>query len=400
MALLKIKVGGNWVDVPTAGPPGVGVPVGGAEGQVLTKVGATNYSTEWASVPGETADITPDTDWHYVGAAGEPAFSSPWANYNPGAFEQALRFRKFGDGWVYIQGIITGGTAGSTIFTLPVGYRPAGWGAYPVVHGAGAIWGVDVYNNGVVSPSNTPGFSSVWYTVNVCFQAAAAIPVYDKSHLWALAHLHSAYGWAGTPDNGTPPSYNRRHDGLVRARGQVTGTGAYVGILPLHWFRHRWQKLWSCINYDGSTMVGSRFDASIGAASGNLTNSGNGNRVSLNGLRWWDAVPDTSWSRVTPINGWTHYDTTMTAHWGPGSYYKDQYGWVWLQGLIKSGTTTNGTPMFNLPTGFRPGKRLIFPTNTGAGFQAHIDVRPNGDSCILLGSGHLSLENVFFYAEA
>ena len=57
MGALKVKVGGTWTDIPIGpqGPPGadgVGVPAGGAAGQVLTKDTATNFDTSWQTPTG------------------------------------------------------------------------------------------------------------------------------------------------------------------------------------------------------------------------------------------------------------------------------------------------------------------------------------------------------------
>lgn len=62
-------------------------------------------------------------DWHYVGEAGEPAFENSWANSGVVAV-LPLSFRIRESGIVDIHGKVDGGTAGSTIFTLPEGYRP------------------------------------------------------------------------------------------------------------------------------------------------------------------------------------------------------------------------------------------------------------------------------------
>ena len=48
MGVLRVKVGAAWIDIP-AGPPGAGVPVGGALGTVLMKNSAADYDTVWTS---------------------------------------------------------------------------------------------------------------------------------------------------------------------------------------------------------------------------------------------------------------------------------------------------------------------------------------------------------------
>ena len=66
--------------------------------------------------------VTPDTDWHSVGAAGEPPYQSGWTAYASTAYAP-VRFRRLLDGIVVLEGMAAGGPAG-IVFTLPVGYRP------------------------------------------------------------------------------------------------------------------------------------------------------------------------------------------------------------------------------------------------------------------------------------
>ena len=64
-----------------------------------------------------------DTDWHYVGEVGEPAFEND--AYNTGTGLNRLRFRKTPGGFVVIQGAINSPAQpyGKQVFTLPEGYR-------------------------------------------------------------------------------------------------------------------------------------------------------------------------------------------------------------------------------------------------------------------------------------
>lgn len=83
-------------------------------------------------------------------------------------------------------------------------------------------------------------------------------------------------------------------------------------------------------------------------------------------------------SIITPtfINGWTHF-STISEPWQRGGYWKDKNGIVHLVGLIKGGTTANGTILFTLPVGYRPAKQEVFIVTTING-TARIDVYPNG----------------------
>lgn len=59
---------------------------------------------------------------HQVGASGEVAFGGTWANYG-GSFEPAQYWKDYA-GIVHLGGMVKSGTIGTTIFTLPAGYRP------------------------------------------------------------------------------------------------------------------------------------------------------------------------------------------------------------------------------------------------------------------------------------
>lgn len=48
MSVLKIKDGNTWIPMPASG---VGVPLGGTQGQVLMKASSTDYDTGWDSPP-------------------------------------------------------------------------------------------------------------------------------------------------------------------------------------------------------------------------------------------------------------------------------------------------------------------------------------------------------------
>lgn len=95
-----------------------------------------------------------------VGTAGQPAFNGTWVNYDASAW-RAARFWKDPMGIVWLEGLVALGTIGTTIFTLPAGYRP----------GSGMMWAtststgygrVDVAPTGnVVSQSGGNGYFSL-----------------------------------------------------------------------------------------------------------------------------------------------------------------------------------------------------------------------------------------------
>ncbi len=58
-------------------------------------------------------------DVHIVNEPGEPSFQNSWVNFYTGELARFYRDRNR----VYLAGLVRLGTVGSTIFTLPVGYR-------------------------------------------------------------------------------------------------------------------------------------------------------------------------------------------------------------------------------------------------------------------------------------
>jgi hypothetical protein len=84
-------------------------------------------------------------------------------------------------------------------------------------------------------------------------------------------------------------------------------------------------------------------------------------------------------------------------------YGKDLAGNVHVKGLIANGTATNGTVLFNLPSGFRPKEVRYFGGFDGASIYQRLEVDPNGDVKIANGSsinnGFLTLDMIHFPAE-
>ena len=94
---------------------------------LLTLIFLLSSCTQPTAVKGEKGDTGAsgvadgDTAWHEVGATGQPPFLTTWANV---ASYSTCAFRKDGDGFVHLKGVVNGGSASTTIFYLPTGYRP------------------------------------------------------------------------------------------------------------------------------------------------------------------------------------------------------------------------------------------------------------------------------------
>lgn len=97
----------------------------------------------------------------------------------------------------------------------------------------------------------------------------------------------------------------------------------------------------------------------------------------------------------TLLNNWVNYGTAYES----ASYWKDTCSVVHLAGLIKSGTTTAETVIFNLPEGYRPRvSEKFFAVSLNA--ICVIDIYTNGNVAIKTGAnaGWLSLSGISFRA--
>lgn len=91
-----------------------------------------------------------------VGALGAPAYAGGWGNPSAGGVE-GVSFYKDPWGIVHLQGSAENGSSVTgTIFTLPPGYRPAGWIYFAVFGGAGTAAYIEVNSFGNVGEFDTP----------------------------------------------------------------------------------------------------------------------------------------------------------------------------------------------------------------------------------------------------
>lgn len=118
-------VGGNGMLRITYTQPGVT----GIQASFASMAGTDGSSNAYpVGYMGQTVAVQPGSSpsvpeaWHYVNAAGQPAFGAGWSNF--GHSFVGLAFRALPNGNVEFMGMITPGPANSTMFTLPSGYIP------------------------------------------------------------------------------------------------------------------------------------------------------------------------------------------------------------------------------------------------------------------------------------
>lgn len=343
------------------------------------------------------AKTTAIEPFHIVGAAGEPAFQNGWVNF--GAAYGEVSFYKDPDGWVHLKGVASAGTNQSVIFTLPVGYRP------PVIYDShqladNSAGQLQILTDGTVKLWNngTNGFASL---DGVSFPTDEAM----NDNGWQTVPAQ----WVGTTwyerSDADLTKFYIRDDGLVQMTGTGRADSAPVNRILVVPEKARIAKnrngLFSVCGHNGSVYINVRGDL---YASASLQCDYAGGAAScvvfiFGSMRWWNAEAEPGWISPALQNLWVPYG----GQFSPPGYRKDKYGRVHIRGLIKNGTTTNGTTLFTLPVGYRPeaGRRGIFPAETGgSGNQARIDVLPDGTViCQLASNGFLSLDNISFRAE-
>jgi hypothetical protein len=142
----------------------LGIAVGGSE-----RIRIENGYVGIGSVtPGAALDVSGDIKLSGTIAQEawiSPTFQNSWANY--GEWETA-GYYKDKEGVVHLKGLVTGGTVGAIIFTLPAGYRPSA-GKHIATVAAGNACTLQIMPDGTILTYSTCGNS--WITLdNISFR--------------------------------------------------------------------------------------------------------------------------------------------------------------------------------------------------------------------------------------
>ena len=108
-----------------------------------------------------------------------------------------------------------------------------------------------------------------------------------------------------------------------------------------------------------------------------------------------------TWTNLTLLNGWLNFEEQESRL----SFYKDQFGRVYLRGSIKSGATSAGTVIATIPAGSRPESICIYapPTRNASSVwsMGNIYITTDGNINITIAQNNkLILENISFRAGA
>lgn len=362
--------GGPWTNT-TVGGSTTSYTVAANRGETISfKVAATN-GTYTSSYTSDAATLPLWVDANPVG----------WVDYSS-TFAHAS-YTRTKDGVVALEGLIKNGTAtwDTTLFTLPVGYRPDYRLIFYVgTYDAGSGFGrIDVLPNGEVRFMQG---SSTWISLDsIKFLVGGSWTNLTTQNSWIN------YGSGYAPLSVATDASGRAHlRGLVRD-GATTPTHTIIGGLPTAAQPPK-QTLFTGIT------SGTGFASFDLKPTDVVTRSAVSTYLSTNGIYYPSSYSD--WTDLTLQNGWVLYSSTYNTP----QYTKSSDGLVTVKGLIKNGTTANGTVIAQLPVGYRPDKKLILSGNSNS-HHVRLDVAPNGNITIE-GTGDspwLSLDQITFLSQ-
>ena len=111
----------------------------------------TNLTTGHAllAVGNNVGIVTP---WYEIGVAPAPSFGAGWSNTGGGFYNAA--YTKDASGWVHLRGLVNG-TLGTTLFTLPVGFRPSSAIRFSTLYSTDSFACGSVDTTGIVTPGGS-----------------------------------------------------------------------------------------------------------------------------------------------------------------------------------------------------------------------------------------------------
>ena len=206
--------------------------------------------------------------------------------------------------------------------------------------------------------------------------------------LWTPLALQNS--WVDYSPPYASAAYTKTSAGVIVLKGLVKAGSGIIGYLPAGY------RPSASIMFENSTnSAGGRVDI---RSDGSIYMSVGSNAwFSLDGIAFMPA--STTFTPVAYTNGWADYSPgSGDPAWQTAGYTYDGAGRVQLTGLIRSGTTTSGTAMFNLPNGYRPTDYMHILNDVGNS-PTHFSINANGNvEAKGYGNNYLSLQEMFYPA--
>lgn len=317
-----------------------------------------------------------------------------WIDYSTSSWATAA-YTKTSSGLVVLKGLIKSGTAGTTVATLPPGYRPSQNLLFTSI-ASSANARIDVLTNGNVNIANGSG--------DLSLESVRFMPLAAGSFTNVAPPFYN--GWTTYNDSNyiITPRYNQDSSGRVNLEAMIaSGTstdGTTMFIMPAGLRPTLYAHLPAsvCGNY-GVFALDQNSTGEVEAKGGsNCWHSLHtiyypASRAS--GGTYNTAACTTQWCNLPLVNSWIYYGSPFSLV----EYTKGSDNMVSLKGLIRAGTTTGDTIMATLPSGYRPAQRLLIPI-VSSGALGRLDILPDGTIRFEIGNnGWLSLDNIIFMAD-
>lgn len=313
-------------------------------------------------------------------------YQNAWTDYTGGYATGA--YTKTNTGVVVLKGLIAKGstpTSGEVIANLPVGYRPAENYMFLIgTNAAGAR--LDIYPNGNITYAT--GSQAFMSLDGISFLPAGS------PYTWTPFTLQN--GWVNYGSGWATAGYTMDSVGRVFTKGLIASGGtantsvfASLPTTPTSYAPPEYLHL--------PTTSNNSFDATGINGSGGLETKG----INLNTYRSiqhsFYATGKATWSNLTLQNGWVAYGGIYAVP----QYTKGSDGIVRVKGLIQSGTTTSGTIIANLPSGYRPALTSLQNGVCNPIVYCRFDVQANGNIVARdnVNAGWSSLDDITFIAE-
>ena len=200
-------------------------------------------------------------------------------------------------------------------------------------------------------------------------------------------------GWSDYGGVFSTSGYTKTSEGMVVLKGLVKGGSA--SLVPIAQLPPGYRPGSDTVFQNSANSSVARVDVD---ANGNvLFEVGSNAWYSLDGINFMPS--STSFTALTTLNGWTNYAAPT---YPAASYYVDasDSNRVHLQGLVKGGTTTDGTPIVTIPTSLQPSgyEHVSNDANNGLGF---IGVNYVSGQIVAKGTSNAFLGlNALFYPAA
>ncbi|MEO7904586.1 MAG: hypothetical protein ABIR91_02220 [Candidatus Saccharimonadales bacterium] len=368
--------GSTWTDIsgatnPTLTLSGISSGMNGRKYRMVATAYGTTVTSNAATLS-VTSSVWTDLSLQNLWVRFSTVYSKPGVNTSA-------------SGEVFLRGVIKSGSTArnTTLAVLPANARPAYKLIFTTTRSDGTFGRIDIFPNGEVKGIQTD--SAYTSLDGIHYMPASSC---------SMTAMTPQFGWANYGSGFAPLESCKDSDGRVHIQGLLS-----TGTLTTNTVIATWP---SGFAPDRSNIMPSANNEAYPSANYGWYANGIVSRfptanefLSIMGSHYPSAY--SGWTALSLQNSWVNYNAP-TSGYSNALYTKSSDGIVNLQGLIKSGTTTAGTVIGTLPSGYRPSERLMLNGTSSVGY-ARIDVLPTGDVVIMSGSnGWLSLSDISFVA--